>query len=240
MSGANNHTLAAAYALNALPGEDERAFEAHLAVCDACQTEVADFRETAAALTSAVAEPAPPALRDRVLAEIDVTRQEAPLLPPPRLEPRTTRLRSVAMSVAAAALIVIVGLTTVVARLDARIERLEARSTEVYSVLAADDATHVTISGEGGQIELIASPTQNRALLIGRDLPVIADDQILELWLIEDRTPRPAGLFRPSRSGRTVELLEFDPGDAQVLAVTIEPEGGSLQPTSDPIIAGEI
>lgn len=240
MNAADIHTLAAPYALNALSDEEERSFEAHLAACDACQQEVAEFRETAAALGAAASEPSPPDLRARVLAEIDVTRQEAPLLPPPRQESRGARLRSVAMSVAAAAVIVIIGLTTVVARLDSRIERLEARSAEVYSVLAAEDTRRVSVEGAGGRIEVIASPSQDRALVIGHELPTIADDQVLELWIIDDGTARPAGLFRPTDSDRSVELMAFDLSGAEMLAVTIEPEGGSLQPTSEPIMAGEI
>ena len=57
------HTLTGPYVLDALP-EDERAqFEAHLAGCDFCSTEVAELREAAVKLATQVATPHRPRSR---------------------------------------------------------------------------------------------------------------------------------------------------------------------------------
>ena len=49
------HHLAGAYALDALEESERAAFEQHLASCDWCTVEVADFRATAAVLAIASA-----------------------------------------------------------------------------------------------------------------------------------------------------------------------------------------
>src|SRR5688500_12449230 len=82
---ADVHALAGAYALDALPSDERAFFERHLAMCEACRNEVAELTETAARLGSAAAVAPPPALRDRVLAAANVTRQL-----PPEPEPSVT------------------------------------------------------------------------------------------------------------------------------------------------------
>src|SRR5260221_504011 len=62
------HELTAAYALDALDADEERAYEAHLAGCERCQDELASLSSTATALAYAAGEVAPPeALRGRIL-----------------------------------------------------------------------------------------------------------------------------------------------------------------------------
>ena len=65
------------------PDEERRAFEAHLADCDACRAEVASFRETAASLAYTLPAAAPAdedALRARLLAR--AARTERAVVPP--------------------------------------------------------------------------------------------------------------------------------------------------------------
>lgn len=62
------HALTGAYALSALPEDEQLAFERHLAECAACRREVKEFHAVTADLASLVAEPPAPSLRARVLA----------------------------------------------------------------------------------------------------------------------------------------------------------------------------
>ncbi|MGE5289763.1 MAG: anti-sigma factor domain-containing protein [Micromonosporaceae bacterium] len=80
--GAALHTLAGAYALNALGDPEHARFERHLAHCDACIQEVDGLRETAALLGSAVATRPPERLRDAVLVAAERTRQNPPVPQP--------------------------------------------------------------------------------------------------------------------------------------------------------------
>ena len=69
------HTLAGAYALDALTEIERAGFARHMAECAACATEAAELTETAARMGAATALTPPPGLRGAVLAEISRTRQ---------------------------------------------------------------------------------------------------------------------------------------------------------------------
>lgn len=236
------HSLAAAYALDALPADEERFFESHLPHCSACMQEVAEFRDTAAALGSAAAEPAPAELRGKVLAQIDMTRQDPPLLPDHTLaaDPPTKRLKAAVLSVAAAALIVVVGLTAVVAGLNRRLDDLEARSGEIHHVLASQDVRTVDLAAAGAVARLIVSETSGAGLFVAEGLAPLPEGMVYELWLIRASEPAPAGIFRPDGEGSAVQILTGDVRSADAVALTVEPAGGSLQPTSDPVMAAEL
>ena len=70
------HEQVAAYALDALDGDERRAFEAHLAGCERCRADLAGLTETAGTLGLAADAAEPPnGLRDRLLA---AAREEGP------------------------------------------------------------------------------------------------------------------------------------------------------------------
>ena len=126
------HTLTGAYAVDALPDGERELFEAHLAVCAACEQEVQELQATAARLGAISASRPPAGLRARVLAEIDGVRQErpAPLADAPRdeLAARRPVPRWVAsgLGVAAALLLVAVGgLAALVLSLQGQVADLE-------------------------------------------------------------------------------------------------------------------
>jgi anti-sigma-K factor RskA len=74
------HTLTGPYVLNALPEDERIGFESHLADCESCTAEVAELREAAHKLGTAVAVQPPAALKARVIAATAVTRQLPPLV----------------------------------------------------------------------------------------------------------------------------------------------------------------
>ena len=63
------HELSALYALDVLEAPERARFEAHLADCDRCSSELDSLREAAMSLAFVdEGVPPPPGLRDRVLA----------------------------------------------------------------------------------------------------------------------------------------------------------------------------
>ena len=57
---------------------------------------------------------------------------------------------------------------------------------------------------------------------------------VYQLWLQSpDQQMVPAGLMEP---GQTTALLEGDAAEAIGAGVTVEPPGGSEQPTTDPVV----
>ena len=105
------HDLTAAYALDALDGDEVEAYERHLSQCEECRAELAELNETAAALAFGAVAPAPPArLRAAILETAAAERSNVvPLLR------RRWVARSLAVAAAAAACIV-VGLAVALTR----------------------------------------------------------------------------------------------------------------------------
>ena len=72
------HTLAGAYALDALGEADRAAFVRHLDGCESCRQETGSLREAAGRLAETTAVAPPPRLREQVLAEAARMRQQPP------------------------------------------------------------------------------------------------------------------------------------------------------------------
>src|SRR4051812_32784712 len=97
------HDLTAAYALDALDGDEAEAYERHLGQCEDCRAQLAELNETSAALAFGPAAPAPPArLRAAILETAAAERSNVvPLLQ------RRWVARGLGVAAAAAACIVV-------------------------------------------------------------------------------------------------------------------------------------
>ncbi|MDX1621333.1 MAG: anti-sigma factor [Nitriliruptorales bacterium] len=245
------HTLTGAYALDALPDDEREEFERHLEQCEACQQEVAEFHATAARLASAGYETPPAEMRERVMERVDTIRQDPPTRRPTETTTdssstvvplRRRSLRSGLLAAAAAIFaIAAIALGAATYNLNQRVQELETASNEVAQVIAAPDARTVSLETEvGGTAQFVYSPTQGEAVFLARGLPTLSEDEVYELWLIGAEGPVPAGLFLPGEDGTATRVLAGGVGSAQAAAVTVEPAGGSEQPTSDPIVVFEL
>ncbi len=54
------------------------------------------------------------------------------------------------------------------------------------------------------------------------------------MWLIDDKGPHSAGTMDAKAVAPSTTAVLPDLGDSQTLAFTVEPPGGSAQPTSPP------
>lgn len=219
------HDQLAAYALDALDDRQRSAFESHLGECHDCRAELAEFRQTAGILAYAADGPAPPdALRERILEE---ARQERPAQSVVVLRPRRAlRLTAIA---AAAAVAAAIGLGAWAASLSNSLDsERSARATEARAaaILVNADSTRVPM-GERG--ELVRSPDGD-AVMVVRNLAPAPEGQTYEAWVIDSGGPVKAGLFD---GGQAIVLLEEPVAEGAMVAVTLEPEGGSEQPTGD-------
>jgi anti-sigma-K factor RskA len=239
------HTLTGAYAADALPEDERRFFEEHLAVCEACAQEVAELQATAARLGAASYEPPPPALKDAVLAEIDQVRQEPPRTPAADTAAATTHRRgrwtSLAMPAAAAVAVAVLGLGVVVANLSSRLSEVETQATQLTEVLAASDARIVEADGpEGSRARVVVSASRGEAVFLVSGMGPAPHQHTYELWLIDDTGATPAGLFDVDDRGRATRVMTGDLDGTLAIGVTVEPEGGSPQPTTDPLMVVEL
>jgi anti-sigma-K factor RskA len=108
---------------------------------------------------------------------------------------------------------------------------------QVLGVLTAADATVSVepLAGDRGTISVVTSESANQAIALLRDLrKPIPSESTYQLWLV-------GGAERPVSAGLipgddTAPVVVDDVDGSSVLAVTIEPAGGSEQPTT-PILA---
>ncbi len=70
-------------------------------------------------------------------------------------------------------------------------------------------------------------------------MPPVPEDKIYQVWVIENDVPKPSGVFESS-DGSVAAVVEHSLDNADAVAVTVEPEGGSPQPTTDPMLAAEL
>ncbi|MER6347461.1 anti-sigma factor [Streptomyces sp. NPDC001595] len=244
------HSLAAPYALDALGPEERRRFERHLAGCGRCDAEVRALSEDAVRLAWSAAEPAPPGLRERVLAAVRTTPQETaaghtPRLPPhvwgtrpPPSRTRTPRTRPLlvpfATATAAAALVVAALFAVQADRTRGELAAERDRSREIAHVLAAEDARATTgRDARGRTISVIASVSEGRAVVTLGGYGEPPGERVHQLWLMRPHAqPRSLGLF----DGDTPLVAAGLESTATSLAVTVEPDGGSAQPTTRPVV----
>jgi len=243
--------LAAGAALHALSPADRAAFDAarrahpeweHLVQADAA---------TAAALADGVAETVPPPdLRARLMAQLASTPQlpaaddrpvaeAAPAAGPAADAPEPAKRRrwTRGLLALAASVALLVGIGVGAAMISASLNRPPA-VVALQQIEDAPDAQSATVDvADGGTATAHWSESVGKAVLVSDALPPIAQDESFELWFVRDGAAISAGTFESSRQPTTA-LLEgaMQPGD--VIAVTVEPQGGSPtgQPSSEPIV----
>ncbi|WP_159945099.1 MULTISPECIES: anti-sigma factor domain-containing protein [unclassified Nocardiopsis] len=236
--GQDPHILSGAYALGALsPGESVR-FEDHLADCDSCVQEVRGFAETTALLGSAAASTPPAQLRERVMEEVARTRQLAP--PPQRVpDPRRGGWTRGLGLVLAACLAAVIALGVVAFDQVRQIRELRENEQLIAAVLADPNASYTSAEPmEGVSVTVVRSERTGRLVFSAHGLDRLHDEDY-QLWLTrDDGTVYSAGVLTVDESGFVSPVLAAPQGPAtEGVAVTIEPEGGSEQPTSDPVMA---
>ena len=225
------HTLSGAYALNALSAEEADQFRRHLEACPACSLEVRELQQAAADMGAAQSATPPTQLRRRVLTAVEQTPQM-----PPRGRGNVVELRrnpwSTRLLVAAAAALLVGAVAVGVSQLGGDEEQQTFLAQEVVQVFEAEDANTATMETEnGGVISVATSPSRGEMAVDTDELPPLDEGQVYQLWAIQGDTISPVGVLERERGA----AMDMPAPDIEV-AITIEPEGGSEQPTSEPIM----
>lgn len=104
----------------------------------------------------------------------------------------------------------------------------QGTETQMAELLSAPDLE--IFAGEHGTV--LRSATTSSAAAILQDLPELDDGLVFQAWTIAGETPESAGVFQAD-GGRAATMLDGDVATAEAVAVTIEPDGGSVAPTGD-------
>ncbi|MFD4759094.1 anti-sigma factor domain-containing protein [Streptomyces sp. NPDC058439] len=248
MSNAGLHTLTGAYVLQALPEAERRDFERHLCDCEACAVEVRELSETATRLGLAVARTPPPELRERVLREITAVRQDSPsgagrrsdggVGPVAGVTGPSGRWPKFALAAClAAACFGGIAVWQNRAAEDARQEAhtVRQRNEQLVRVLAAPDAKASSGAMTGGaKGTIVVSRTANRAVFMASGMQQPPGDKVYQLWFDDHGSMRSAGLMDSTATSDAL-VLDGPVDGASGIGITVEPAGGSAQPTSAPM-----
>jgi anti-sigma factor RsiW len=243
------HDLAGAFALDALDERERRQFTRHLRGCPVCAAGVRGYQEVATALAFAASAEPPPELHDRVMAAVARTSQLSPRVAPwRRFAERLPRIPSagwvprLAAVTAAAAIGAVVVLSVMLADARQQLDTARAQSQVIAVVLAAPDVR--TVAGPvttGGVATVVLSAGRRELVVSTSGMAALQPGKTYELWLIGPSSTdasaiRPAGLLPVAVGGRTAPVLASGLVTGDKLGLTVEPSGGSRQPTTTPVL----
>ena len=226
-----------ARALSALDAAEERALNEHLENCAECRKELEGWQATAAALSLAPdpAEPSPQ-VRERILTEVRKDLSSTPEVIPFR-PPSRNIWSSFGSLGAIAAVVLFAALSIGLAVLWRQNQRLE-RANQFVALVNTPGARVSELRGvEPGQSATakLAYDRNGRAILMASNLPNVGQGKAYQLWfIVGNNPPMPGKTFVPDKTGNVVleEEMPKEAVDANVFAITVEPEGGSNAPTS--------
>ena len=245
-----------AYVLGALPEEERLSFEEYLVAHPERQAEIDELGAVAGLLAFSPQEQEPsPELRSRVMEMVDAEAQ------PRRVARRSVSARigdylSVRSLALGAAALLVIGLLSWNVLLQGQVEDLQGRVQDAQGqvqdlqaqVQDARDRQQIrqspTIELEGswadqGANAEVVSINENQVILVARNMPSVPEDRTCQIWVISEDVPKPSGLFQPD-GNMTATPITNSITKADVIAVTVEPAGGSEQPTSDPVLLAEL
>jgi anti-sigma-K factor RskA len=242
MTSPDIHALGGAYVLDAVDDLERAAFDRHLAECDTCAVEVAEYRETVTRLADGTWSVPPPRMREQVLARAARTQQVAPPGHSRGAASPVTRWRRLAAAAAAVAVLGAGTAATTYVVQEQRIagERVAAataqqQATRIQAVLAAPDAAlrSGAMTG-GGRVTLVVSDTEDAGVVVLADAPPPGPDRAYQLWVVDDIRPISVGLL-PAGQGASTELIQGVRGRS-AFAVSLEPAAGSPAPSTTPLV----
>ncbi len=245
----------AVYALGSLPAQDAQRVRAHLASCPECREEYEQLRPAVDAVAySAESCPdqergavvASPLLKTRIMQQV---RREA--APPPKSN--VAEMRAVrpivwpAYAVAAACLII--ALVTGIINMSLS-DQLRQRNADVAQIQAHSKLQARDLAYQRMAIADLVSPDSQRygvdhgqvvrhgkrLYLAMVELPAPPKGKVYQAWTLRTGSARmsPSVTFVPDGGGVAVVPVPVDASKIAAVAVSVEPDGGSKQPTSTP------
>lgn len=223
----------AAYALGLLPAAEAQAVVAHLQTCERCREEYRFLQPAVTAVAysaEACADPtsganaASPLLKARIMKQV---RSERAL-------PATTPRSWAAYAVAAACLAIAIVTGLVDLSLSDRLNRERAQSvaqSQIIADLTAPGSRHHRFAG--GEV----FTNGDRLYLTMHGLPAPPSGHVYQAWTLAKGAKKvaPSKTFEPGAEGVAVVPLPEAATRIAAVAVSVEPAGGSMQPTTKPI-----
>jgi hypothetical protein len=118
-----------------------------------------------------------------------------------------------------------------------RLASEQAQQAAMLAIMGAPDAKVSTAKVGAGTLVTIASSAQaNQAGILVKDMPAAPAGKSYELWFITGKGAVAAGLMKDPGTATSVQILNGPLDGATHIGITVEPAGGSPQPTTTPIL----
>jgi len=224
----------AAYALGVLSPVEAAAVESHLQTCEQCRAEYEYLRPAVTAVAysaeacrdeSSGGVAASPLLKARIMRRV---RTEAAAARPAR------RSLGTGYAVAAACLAIAIFAALAAFSLNRRLHQELAQSalqSQTIADLTSPESAHYRFAR--GEVVTHA----DRLYLTMHGLATPPAGRVYQAWTLEKGAARvaPSSTFVPANGGAAVLRLPESATNVVAVAVSVEPEGGSQQPTTKPI-----
>ena len=221
----------AAYALGLLSRPDAEAVANHIQSCEECREEHRFLIPAATAVAysaqagSEASEGAVPSplLKARVMKRV---RAEAT----PRSQPRVWPAYAIAAASLAIAILTGIVDLSLKGQLDRDLAQTAVAAQTIADLTSLDAQQH---RFNGGEVLVHGE----RLYLAMRALPPPPPGRVYQAWTLAkgSKTVAPSVTFQPANSGATIVRLPEAATTIAAVAVSVEPEGGSQQPTTKPI-----
>ncbi len=242
----------AVYALGALPPAEAAKVRAHIAGCRRCAREYASLKAAAALIgvsaeTTGDAENGPSTLlKPRIMAKVRASKTPPSVtLPAP-----ASRMPAWPAYLVAAACVVIaivssmwnVALVSQLRQAQQEIARTSQRSDTLARALEDQRTTLSDLMGSDAK-RYAANDGEvvmrgNRAYIAMHDLPQPPRGKVYQAWMLPKGATKmvPSLTFVPDAHGVAIVTLPSDAKALSAVAVSVEPDGGSKQPTTKPVL----
>jgi anti-sigma-K factor RskA len=261
--------LCAGYVLNALSAAENEEFEELLREADEDQRQTFDEMQSAANNLAFTVEKVQPSasVKKAVIKNIEsgstsddaVAVSAVPTDSESKEKSRGLSRSTLAMAASFALLIITLALAYFAFDQNATINEQEATITELksenqqkdemLSILGARTVDLVVMDGlevnPGGYGKVIWDAENQQALLQVSNLPEVPSGKAYQLWLIKNNKPVPSGLFSVQTGAKDSffkieQMADANKQSANAFAITLEPEGGSQQPTGAMYMLGNV
>lgn len=249
------------YALGALTDEEGEIVEAYLREHPEARRQLEEMGSAASVLPYGLAsvEPLPhvkDALMKRVEANVEVRERASKRkqAESPRERRWAALFSAFSLGVASVAVIWAVALNIQLTRLQREVsllgEALAAQTNALEQINAKlpDTSPAVTVSLNGTEAQprahgqLIADPNSQSAVLVIAGLSKLETGKTYQVWLIDADGPVSAGLLAVDANGQGVLIVTTDLtiSEFDALGISIEPDGGSKQPTGEIVVLSDL
>lgn len=232
--------LKEAYALGALSEDERRELEGYLTLHPEPRPEIDELNTIANTLALAPAEYEPsPELRRNLMNIVNSEAREEQ----PDQTSAWARLRgylSFRTLAPAALAIITVALLGWNGLLQQEVQSLQGEIQDLQGEV--QERQTFAMQGSGAASDVNAEVVRlegGKAIVVAENMPPTPEDKTMQIWLIQDGTPQPAGTFRPSGDAAAA-YITGPLSEADSVAITVEPSGGSPEPTTEPVLQTSI